>query len=53
MEIIIKHYNNEYSVKTSHDEVDLPQILVLFGGLLRSAGFVFDGDVDIINDSED
>ena len=52
MKITIEHYESEFSVKTPHDEVDLTEILCLIGGLLRTAGFSFNGEVGIVNPEE-
>jgi len=51
--ISIRQYDTDYIVETSHDEVTLTEILCLFGGLLRSAGFSFDGEIDIVTAPQD
>lgn len=53
MKITIEHYESEYAIKTPHDEVDLTEVLCLIGGLLKSAGFSFNGEVGIVNPEED
>lgn len=52
MRITIEHYGNKYTCETEHDEITLTEVLCLFGGLLRSAGFSFNGEVDIVSQED-
>lgn len=52
MRITIEHYGNKFSCETEHDEITLTEVLCLIGGILRSAGFSFNGEVDIVDPEE-
>lgn len=56
MKITIEHYGCKYSTESEHDEIALPELLKYIEGLIRSVGYSFTGEIDIvdhINDYED
>ena len=49
MKITIELYGKKYIVEDEDsDEVCLPEILAIFSGLLRSAGYSFAGELEIV-----
>jgi hypothetical protein len=52
MKMTLEHCGIVATVSTPNDDADLTEILCLVGGLLRSAGFSFNGEVGIVNPEE-
>lgn len=48
MKIIIEQWNEKYEVEANGDEQDLDEMLDFFSRLLKSAGYVFDGELTIV-----
>lgn len=53
MKITIEHYGAKYTTELDHDDVCLPEVVQMISGLLRAAGFSFDGELDIVDHSQD
>ncbi len=52
MKITIEHEGRSVTIEDK-DAVALPEVLELLQGALRGLGFVFDGTLDIYDDSKD
>ena len=50
MKITIEHYNAKYSTEIENDDVALPEALQLLSGLLKSAGFSFSGELQVVEE---
>ena len=50
MKIVIEAYNCRYSYEDDHDDQNLDEMCEIFGGLLKSMGYNFNGIVDIVRE---
>lgn len=53
MKITLEMNEHKYIVETQHDELALPEFIMLLSGLIRQAGYSFDGELDIVDHSQD
>jgi len=52
MKITIEQYEHTVTHEVLFNDVDLDEIVRMFEGLLKATGYVFSGNLEIVDDSE-
>jgi hypothetical protein len=50
MKITIEQYDHKVTYEVPHDDVDLDEALQMIEGLLKAIGYVFSGNLEIVNE---
>lgn len=50
MKITLEQWNEKYSIESKGSEQTLDEMLYLFTRMLKTAGYVFDGELQIVNE---
>jgi hypothetical protein len=53
MKIEITHYGNKSSYEFNHEDVDLDELLIAIGNLIKLTGYHFDGELQPVEEDED
>jgi len=52
MKIEITQYGNKATYEFMSEDITLDDLLIHLGGLLKATGYVFDGELEIVNNEE-
>jgi len=52
MKIVIEQYNHTITHEVPHNDVDLDEVLQMIEGLLKATGYVFSGNLEIVNEEQ-
>ena len=50
MKITIEQYDHKIIYELNHDDVSMDKMLEILEGMLKAAGYVFSGNLDILDD---
>lgn len=53
MKIEITHYGNKSTYEFKHEDVDLDELLIAIGNLIKLTGYRFDGTLQPVEEDED
>jgi len=53
MKIEITHYGNKSTYEFAHEDVDLNELLVAVGNLIKLTGYHFDGELQPVEEDDE
>jgi hypothetical protein len=52
MKITLEQYDHKITHEVPHNDVDLDEVLQMIEGLLKATGYVFSGNLEIVNEEQ-